>query len=455
MKKRWLQPPKWKSFRAILHVAASHGWDIQQIDVKTAFLHGVLPKEETAYLEQPEGFEEAGKSNWVMKLMKSIYGLKQAGRIWNRTFDDAVTSWGFRRLNSDQCVYRRDTETGTVIFAIHVDDIFSIAHPPEENNRFKALLRSRWEISDLGPAKFALGIAIERNLNNHSIHLSQTAFIDRLVERFNLSDAYPTETPMVQGLTIRRPDKSISVDPEVAAWIEKTPYQELVGSLNYIAVATRPDISFAVGRLASMLDCYRPEHWSAALRVLRYLKGTRMLQLVLGGSTDITLTGFSDSDFANCPDTSCSVAGYCFGLGSGMISWRSKKQDNPTDSSCYAEYTALHGAAREGIFLRQLLQELGLLESKLEKCPPTAIFCDNNAAVRLTQDSVWHSNTKHFRVRLHYTRDQVRTGELQILRVPSANNIADILTKSLSRSAFQCLRSHLGLRAPSQDTATD
>jgi len=342
-----------------------------------------------------------------------------------------------------------------VIFAIHIDNIFSIADPPKENTNFKALLHSKWEILDLGPAKFALGITIEHDLDKHSIHLSQTAFINCLIEHFNLSEAHPTDTPMVQGLLVRCPDKSIPVDPKVATWVDTTPYRELVGSLNYIAVATRPDISFAVGHLASVLDCYQPEHWSAALRVLRYLKGTHTLQLVLGGLTDNTLAGFSDSDLANCPDTSCSIAAYCFGLGSGMISWCSKKCDNPTDSSCYSEYTTLHGAAQEGIFLRQLLQELGLLESEPKKCPPTSIFCDNDAAIHLSEDSVWHSNTKHFRVKLHYTCDQVRTGELQILCVPSAENVTDILTKSLSRLAFQYLHSHLGIRAPNQDGATD
>ena len=137
------------------------------------------------------------------------------------------------------------------------------------------------------------------------------------------------------------------------------------------------------------------------------MKGTCTLQLVLGSLMENILTGFSDSDYANCPDTSCSIASYCFALGSGMISWRSKKQDNPTDSSCYAEYTALHGAVREGIFLRQLLQELGLLETEPKKCPPTAIFCDNDTAVHLSENSVWHSNTKHFCVKVHYTQDQV------------------------------------------------
>ena len=328
---------------------------------------------------------------------------------------------------------------------IHVDNIFSITDPPKENTCFKVELCSKWEISDLGPVKFALGIGIKRNCEDHSIHLSQMAFIDCLVKRFNLSDAHPIDTLMVQGLLIRRPNKSIPLDPELATWVDNTPYQELIGSLNYIAVATQPNISFTLGCLASVLDCYQPKHWAAALHVLHYLKGTRTLQLVLGGLMTTTLTGFSDSDYANCPDTSHSVAGYCFSLGSGMVSWHSKKQDNPMDSSCYAEYDALHKAAQEGIFLRQLLQELSLLESRPGKCPPTAIFCDNDAAVRLSQDNIWHSNTKHFCVELHYTQDQVQTGELQILQVPSADTITDILTKVLNHSAFQYLHSHLGL----------
>ena len=199
-----------------------------------------------------------------------------------------------------------------------------------------------------------------------------------------------------------------------------------------------------MGRLASVLNCYRPEHWSAALHVLWYLKGTRTLHLVLGGLVTDTLTGFSDSDLANCPDTSCSIAGYCFRLGSGTISWCSKKQDNPVDSVCYAEYTALHGASKEAVFLQQLLQGLKLLP---KQCSPTPLYCDNDAAVHIVEDSVLHSNTKHFWVKLHYVHDQVRMGKLKILRVPSTDNVANILTKSLNRTAFDCLRLSLGLCA--------
>ena len=243
-----------ESFHSLLHLAASLGWDIQHFDIKTAFLHGILPDDETAYMEQPVSFETPGKETWVMCLMKSIYGMRQAGRRWNQTFHKAVLEWGFERVPCEWCVYVRHTTTGTVIFAVHVDDIFSITNPPEENIRFREQLKSKWDISDLGPIKFALGIAVEQK--GSEICLSQTSFIDHIVTQFGQTDAHPVETPMIAGLQLRRPDKLVPTPPEVEEWSVCTPYRELVGSLNYIAVATRPDIAYPVGRLASFLDCY-------------------------------------------------------------------------------------------------------------------------------------------------------------------------------------------------------
>jgi hypothetical protein len=141
-----------ESFRALLHIGASLGWDIQQYDVKTAFLHGVLPPEETMFMEQPPGFEAPGKEEWVMRLMKSIYGMKQASRVYNKTFDQSVQAWGFKRVPCEWCVYHRTTTSGTIIFAVHVDDIVSIASSAEENNRFKSDLDGKWIISDLKEA---------------------------------------------------------------------------------------------------------------------------------------------------------------------------------------------------------------------------------------------------------------------------------------------------------------
>jgi transposase InsO family protein len=431
-----------ESIRTILHIAAALDWDLRQFDIKTAFLHGILPEDETMFMEQPPGFAVPGKEEWVMRLMKSIYGMKQASRIWNQTFHAAVSKWGFTRLECEWCVYRRSTPTGTVIFLVHVDDIVAAGSSPQEIESFRDQLKAQWEITELGEPRLALGIAISRDRTNHTISLSQTVKIDPLVNDYGQLDARPVDTPMVTGLQLRRPDKSAPVPAEIVQWMDRTPYRRLVGSLMYLAIATRPDIAYAVGRLSSFLDCYRPEHWEAAIRVLRYLKGTRTHTLVLGGRTPLTLMGYSDSDYANCLDTSRSVGGYCFTLGSGMTSWCSRKQPTVADSSCYAEYIALHDAAHEVIFLRQLLEGIKFLPSGA-----TQLLCDNDAASRLAEDHVWHSHTKHIRVKYHFTRELVDSGDLIVKRVGSKDNIADILTKPLSRPDFQRLRHYLGIRA--------
>jgi hypothetical protein len=125
-----------ESFRLVLHIAASLGWDLQQFDIKTAFLHGILPPDEIAYMEQPADFLEPGKEDWVMELSKSIYGMKQASRIWNKTFHETVVGWGFQHMRNEWCVYRRSSATGTTIFAVHVDDIIVASSSPDETARF-------------------------------------------------------------------------------------------------------------------------------------------------------------------------------------------------------------------------------------------------------------------------------------------------------------------------------
>jgi Reverse transcriptase (RNA-dependent DNA polymerase) len=192
-----------ESFRALLHIAAISHWDIQHVDIKTAFLHGVLPEDETMFMEQPPGFEAEGKENWVMKLVKSIYGMKQASRVWNQPFDKTVRGMGFEQMESEWCVYQRRSTTRTIIFAVHVDDIISIASSTLENERFKKELKTYWEISNLGPIKFTLGIAVSRNPEMGTIHLSQTALIQQIIEQFNQQDAHPVAVPMVAGLQLR------------------------------------------------------------------------------------------------------------------------------------------------------------------------------------------------------------------------------------------------------------
>jgi len=227
-----------ESLCAIAHIAASLGWELHQFDIKTTFLNGTLLEDKQLYMEQPSGLKIPRKEDWVLHLMKSIYGMKQASRVWNIMFNSAIVSWGFIHLSCEWCIYFRLSPSSTVIFSIHVDDIFTTTSSREEMEAFKALLQTKWEISDLGPAKFALGIAITCDCPSHTISLLQTTYINHLISCFEIGDAKTADTPMVTGLQLRHPDDSAPKPPEVLKWRQQTLYRELVGSLIYLAVAT-------------------------------------------------------------------------------------------------------------------------------------------------------------------------------------------------------------------------
>ena len=193
-----------ESWQILLHIAAHKDWDIQQIDIKTAFLYGLLPDDETQYMQQPLGFEEPGKETWVWRLKRGLYGMKQSGRIWNKTMNEAMISWGFKHLSSESCIYYRMRSEGCVIAAVHVDDFLSVASHKAENEHFKEQMKEIWTISDLGEPKFCVGIGISRSPSTRMVYLSQTALIDKVVGQFGQSNAYPVSesTPMDSGLKL-------------------------------------------------------------------------------------------------------------------------------------------------------------------------------------------------------------------------------------------------------------
>lgn len=200
----------------------------------------------------------------------------------------------------------------------------------------------------------------------------------------------------------------------------------------YLAIGTRPDIAHAVQQLCRHLDCYGPVHWDAAKCVIRYLKGSQDLQLVLGGNHPARLMGYTDSDFANCPDTRRSVSGYCFTLGSGMITWSTRQQKTVSLSTCKAEYVAASDAAKELVWIRTLLREVNFTQ-------PTAtpLLCDNTGGITLSEDASYHSKVKHIDINIHSIRERVALGQLKLHYVKSLNNAADIFTKALPRKDFE------------------
>ncbi|KAJ8482436.1 hypothetical protein ONZ51_g5343 [Trametes cubensis] len=269
--------------------------------------------------------------------------------------------------------------------------------------------------------------------------ISQTALIDRVIEQFGLADAHPVSTPMESSCHLTRPTAPLSDDNKTAA--RAWPYRALVGSLNYVAVGSRPDISFAVQQLSQFLDCYGHPHWEAAKRVVRYLKGTRDLALHLGGSRPAFLLGYSDSDWAGCHDSRHSIGGYCCSLGSGMISWSARKQAIVTTSSTEAEYIAASETARDLVWLRSVLSELGFAQSH-----PSPMCVDNTGAIDLSGDPSHHSRTKHIDIKYHLLRDYCENSSIFVRWIPSKDNTADIFTKPLPGPQFTTLRGYLGLR---------
>jgi hypothetical protein len=190
------------------------------------------------------------------------------------------------------------------------------------------------------------------------------------------------------------------------------------------------------------MDCYTPEHWSATVCIICYLKGTRTLGLTLGSTNPIRLVGYSDSDYANCDETSCSISGYCFSLGSGAISWMSKKQRVVVDSSCYAEYIALHDSSHKVAFLHELLSGLHFGTSN-----PMPIHCNNDAAHCLAEDHIDHPNVKHIQMKFHHICELIDDGSVSLLCIRSVDNTVDILTKPLACGDFLCLQHYLGICA--------
>jgi hypothetical protein len=193
-----------ESFRILTHLGAALDWEIDQLDTKTAFLHGLLEADEVCYMEQPEGFVDEDHPDWVWELQKGLYGIKQGGLVWNRTMNEAMLSWGFKRLKCERCIYNRRTDAGILLVAVHVDDFLTVGSTKNAINTFKDELRTKWTVSDLGEARFCLGIALDRDRSTRTIRLSQTALIDRIIHQFGLKDAVPVSTPMESGLYLSR-----------------------------------------------------------------------------------------------------------------------------------------------------------------------------------------------------------------------------------------------------------
>eukprot|EP00253_Pinus_taeda_P019228 PITA_19228 len=369
------------------------------MDVKSAFLNGVLKEE--VYVEQPLGYEKKGEEHKVYKLKKALYGLKQAPRAWYSRIDSYLLDNEFDKCEGEPTVYIKE----------------------------KDVMKEEFEMTDMGFLRYFLGIEVDQN--EKEIFISQERYVNQVLSRFNMQDCKAAITPTVMGLKLSREDSNKDFDPSL--------YKSIVGSLMYLTT-TRPNIMYAVSLIFRFMERPKEAHWKAAKRILRYVKGTKMFGILYNVSEHSDLVGYTDSDWARSVDDRKSTSGYVFHMGSGAISWASKKLSIVALSIAEAEYVAATAVACQVVWMRRMLRSLGQ-----EKAKATVIFCDNSSAITLSKNSMFHKRTKHIDTRFHYIRELVNNGEIILEHCRTQEQVADILTKPLDQKSFEFLRKCLGM----------
>lgn len=426
------------SFRIIMALVAHYDLELHQMDVKTTFLNGDL--HEDVYMCQPEGFVVKGKEHMKCRLKKSIYGLRQASREWYIKFDDVIGKFGFKENFVDQCIYLKVSGSKYIILVLYVDDILLASSDMNLMHETKRFLHNNFDMKDLGEASYVLGIEIHRNRSHGVLGLSQRAYIDKVLKRFNMQNCSPSVAPVVKGdkFSLKQcPKNRLEMDQ-----MEHVPYASAVGSLMYAQVCTRPDIAYIVGMLGRYQINPGADHWKAVKKVMRYLQGTKDFMLTYRKTDNLEVIGYSDSDYAGCKDELKSTSGYIFMLSGGAISWKSAKQSLHTSSTMEAEFVACYKATKQALWLRNFVTYLKIVDTISR---PLKIYCDNNAAVSFSKDYKISDATKHIDIKYLVVRERVQKRQVSIEQISTVAMLADPLTKGLPPNLFREHVASMGL----------
>ncbi|CAH9144967.1 unnamed protein product [Cuscuta epithymum] len=417
------------STRMILAIAALRNLEVHQMDVKIAFLNGDIDEE--IYMEQPEGFRVPGQEKKVCKLIKSLYGLKQAPKQWHEKFDHAMLINGFKINESDKCVYVKSTVDGYVILCLYVDDILIVGSNNLMINSTKSMLNSKFDMKDMGLADLILGIKIIRGPDG--LTLSQSHYVDKILNKFNKDDYQEARTPL---------DKNVHLTKNRGECISQIEYARIIGSLMYLMSCTRPDTAFVVSKLSRYTSNPGDEHWKAIVRVFRYLRKTQNLGLHYGRYPAV-LEGYSDASWISDIKDSKSTSGYVFTLAGAAVSWKSSKQTLIARSTMESELIALDKCTEEAEWLRHFLEDIPSWEKPV---PPICIHCDCQAAIGRAQSNLYNGKSRHVRRRHNTIKQLLTTGVITVDYVKSKDNIADPLTKALARELLEKLSRGMGLK---------
>lgn len=425
---------RFSNLRLLLAMTAELDLEAEHLDVETAFLNGEI--DQTIYMSQPEGFEEPGFENKVCLLKKAIYGLKQSSRLWYEKARNVLSNLGFKQSKIEPCIFYKHSSNSIIVIALYVDDFFIFHNNVTEVTNIKIELDKHFHIKDLGPISYCLGMKIERNRQKCELKISQEQYIMKILDRFHMTECNVVGTPMEQK-------QILSVSEEYY----DSPYQQLIGSLMYLSVCTRPDIAFPVSYLSQFNLNHTKEHWLACKRVLKYLKGTKNMGITFKKCGEPVI-GYVDADWANNVSDRKSYYGYIFILANGPISWECQKQKVIALSSTEAEYIGICEATKESVYLRSLCKELFdqyEVSNFLKLDFPMTIYNDNQSALKLSENQVFHKRTKHIHVKYHFIRDKVKNADIELLYMPTNDMVADMLTKPLGVKKHQLICDRLSL----------
>jgi hypothetical protein len=420
---------KLTSVRILLAWACTSDYLLWHFDIKSAYLYGDLSEE--VYMKPPPGYD--CPPNLVCRLKKSIYGLKQAARTWNNLLNETLTKLGYTRLHSDTGIYRRTLNGKNIYLAIWVDDILLLCPDKSAIPVVKEELLNHFQTTDLGPVTFLLGMNIIRK--EKKLYIDQKYYLKRLLESTGMLDCNPAATPLPANFRTH-PDFTENTSPLDT---KIYPYRQILGSLMYVMVATRPNLAFAVTVLSKNMQEPRWCDWMKLKHVLRYIKGTQHYSLCYDGALSTSaaaIHGYADADWASDPETRRSYAGFVFLLAGGAVSWKTKHHPTAATSTAEAETIALAYATSEALWIRNLLLELRIYEPF-----PLPLFCDNRAAISFTQDPICDGKVKHIDIKFHFVRDYVLAKKIKIQHIPTSAMLADIFTKATSKDIhLRCLK---------------
>ncbi|XP_028548665.1 uncharacterized protein LOC110097480 isoform X2 [Dendrobium catenatum] len=415
---------KLPTIRILFTIALFHQWQIQQLDVANAFLHGDIT--ETIYMQQPKGFEDATNPLHVCHLHKAIYGLRQAPRQWYTTFTSYLREIGFSHSQADPSLLLFHDGNTHLYLLVYVDDILLTGNNAQAMTALVVKLEEKFTMKHLGVANQFLGIKIDYTHDKY--FLSQCLYAQSILQMAGLPNCNPVANPSITKITAVKPD-----DPP---FFDAILYRRIIGSLQYLTL-TRPDIAYAVNTLSQHMHNPEPIHTVRLKKLLRYIQGSLDFGLPITKS-NLLLRTYSDADWASDPATRRSTSGFCTFLGDTLVSWTVKKQNTVSRSSTESEYRALASATADTIWIKRLLAEFRIVHSE-----PVDVFCDNTSTIALANNPVFHARTKHIEIDQRFIRDHIMNKVIRLLPISTVDQVADILTKPLSTPRFKLLRNKL------------